>query len=475
MERGVLMNGLGILVKASRTFYLILFSRMLGAEGFGIYLLAFALQEFISKFAILGLNWGAKQVVGNLRSHGKIASIRPTVVRILCITLLFSSCVALGMAGAADWIASLLGQETVAAPLRIFAVGFPFLCGMYVLVYSFRPALNMKYEMYVTSIFEPMTVLVIGVIILQQSRTVEMLAYAHVAASMVGFLAAVYYFNRIYPSINRGSRAEIDWGMLFHGSAGMGGMELLGNLQGKVDLLFLALYFPPQVIGVYGAATQIVSLLRKAKAAFDPILMPIAQGLFLSGEKHRLQGEVTRAVSWAMYIGLLLMGLIILLPDQLLGLFGKEFSGEIYGRVLVILAVGQFFYMSMGLCEGILAITGHAYVTLVSAVLLLLTEVLLLLALIPVWGLLGAAMAASLPFIGVTVWRMVQCKGLMGIDMVSRAHLKLITVWAGCVALALLLSVLVSHENKINLVVSVSVFAAVHFAVSWRFQSASTT
>jgi len=97
------------------------------------------------------------------------------------------------------------------------------------------------------------------------------------------------------------------------------------------------------------------------------------------------------------------------------------------------------------------------------------------LALIPVWGLLGAAMAASLPFIGVTVWRMVQCKGLMGIDMVSRAHLKLITVWAGCVALALLLSVLVSHENKINLVVSVSVFAAVHFAVSWRFQSASTT
>ena len=70
LERGLLTNALGILVKASRTLYLILFGHVLGAAGFGTYLLAFAVQEAVSKFAILGLNWGGKQLVGRLIADG---------------------------------------------------------------------------------------------------------------------------------------------------------------------------------------------------------------------------------------------------------------------------------------------------------------------------------------------------------------------------------------------------------------------
>jgi len=68
-------------------------------------------QEFISKFAILGLNWGGKQVVGSLLAEGKEHSVRPTVIRILWITLLFSSLLAFALTQSADWLASLLGQK----------------------------------------------------------------------------------------------------------------------------------------------------------------------------------------------------------------------------------------------------------------------------------------------------------------------------------------------------------------------------
>jgi len=470
LERGLLTNVLGIIVKASRTIYLLLFSRILGAEGFGIYLLAFAVQEFISKFAILGLNWGGKQVIGSLLAEGKESSVRPTVLRILWMTLLFSSLVAFALAQGADWVASLLGQETLAGPLKIFAIGFPFLSGMYVLVYSFRPKLNMKYEMYVTSIIEPISVLLIGIAMLQKFDNVEALAYAHVSASVIAFLAAIYFFNRIYPSTQRHGQVSIDWNMLLHGSTAMGGMELVGNLQSKIDLILLALYFPPHVIGVYGAATQIVSLLRKSKAAFDPILMPIAQGLYLHSDQDHLQAEVSRAVNWAMAIGLGLLGLMILMPSQLLGLFGSEFSGEVFSTALIILAVGQFFYMSLGLSEGVLAITGHAYVTLISAVVLVMAEVVLLLLLIPAWGLTGAAIAASVPFIGVTFWRMAQTKRLLDIKMFSRKQARILIVWAGSLALALLLSALASHQAAINIVVSVLVFFLAYITITWRFR-----
>lgn len=208
----------------------------------------------------------------------------------------------------------------------------------------------------------------------------------------------------------------------------MGGMELIGNLQSRLDLFFLARYFPPHVIGVYGAASQIVSLLRKARAAFDPILMPIAQGLFLRSSPERLQGEVTRAVGWAVYVGLGLLGLMVLLPDELLGLFGSDFSGAGFGSVLIILAVGQFFYMSLGLSEGVLAITGHAYITLVSALVLVGIEIVLLPLLIPLMGLEGAASAASVPFVIVTLWRMLQTRRLLGVDLITTMHARVVVV-----------------------------------------------
>ena len=45
--RGVLVNLAGILVKVTRTLYLLLFSHLLGAKVFGLYLLAFAVQEAV--------------------------------------------------------------------------------------------------------------------------------------------------------------------------------------------------------------------------------------------------------------------------------------------------------------------------------------------------------------------------------------------------------------------------------------------
>jgi len=472
LERGLLMNALGIVIKASRTIYIILFSRILGAEGFGIYLLAFAIQEFISKFAILGLNWGGKQVVGSMLAQGQEDSVRPTVIRILWITFLFSSVVAFTLIQTADWLASLVGQKSLAGPLKIFAIGIPFLAGMYVLVYSFRPKLNMKYEMYVTSIIEPISVLLIGIVILLKFRNVEALAYAHVAASVIAFLAAVHFFNRVYPPLKRPGNVSIDWKMLWHGSTAMGGMDLIGNLQSKIDLLILAMYFPPHVIGVYGAATQIAALLRSAKAAFDPILMPIAQGLYLHSSQERLQEEVSRAISWAVTIGLGLLGLMILMPGQLLGLFGSEFSGDVFTTALIILAIGQFFYMSLGLSEGILAITGHAWITLIGAVVLVIAEIVLLLLLIPAWGLTGAAMAASIPFIAVTLWRMVQSKRLLDIRMFTKPQAKIFIVWAGCLSFALLLPTMMNQKAEFSITVSALVFFASYLVMTRRFSLA---
>ena len=146
LARGVLVNLTGIIAKVSRPLYLILFSRVLGVESFGLYMLAFAIQEAVSKFAILGLNWGSKLVVGHLKSTGRSDEIALTVGRILMTALAFSTFVAFLLFLSAPWIAeSFFNQPELARLLRIFSFGMPALCGMFVLTYSYRPSLDMRY------------------------------------------------------------------------------------------------------------------------------------------------------------------------------------------------------------------------------------------------------------------------------------------------------------------------------------------
>lgn len=469
LERGLLTNALGIIVKASRPLYLLVFSRMLGAEGFGLYLLAFAVQEFISKLAILGLNWGVKQLVGDLVTHGRQGEVRGAVARVLAVTLLSSALVGLLLALLSMTVATLAGHAAIGEALAVFAAGFPFVCGMYVLVYSFRPKLDMRFELYVTSIIEPVGVLVLGSVFLLGDATVLSLARAHVIAAAIAFAAALYWFLRLYPAGERRERASVDWRRLAHGSAAMGGMEVVSNLQSRLDLLFLAQTYPPAVLGIYGAAGQVVSLLRKAKAAFDPILMPIAQDLHLRSDHDRLQAAVTRAVGWASYVGLGLLGLIMLLPEPLLGLFGREFSAAGYGEVLIILAIGQFFYMSLGLSEGVLAITGHGYTTLLGAVVLVALEFALLLVLTPAFGLVGAALAASLPFVVVTLWRMRQSRRLLGIELFTRTHVPLLLAWLASLGIAYALSSLLDRTSAVGLAAAAVVFLVVYKLAGWRW------
>ena len=364
LARGVLVNGLGVLLKTSRPLYLVLFARLLGIEDFGIYLLAFAIQEAVSKVAILGLNWGGKQVIGYLYTADRHSEIRPAAIRITWLTLAASTLIAAILYVVCEFFKT--GDGSVAGAIQVFAVSMPFVCGMFVVVYMIRPTLDMRYEMYVTSVVEPVAVLVFGAAFLYLSADVNAAAWAHVVAAVIAFVFSLYYFDKVFPRDAADSKCELDWRMLAHGSMTMGTIEFLSNVKQRIDLFFVAQSLPLSYVGAYGAIVEVGSVLRKAKAVFDPVLMPLAQRLHLRGEAKALQEQVLKSVRWSYWLGFFLLGLCILVPDRILGLFGPEFVGPVFALALIVYAIGQFLHMSLGLSEGLLSITGHANAALVN-------------------------------------------------------------------------------------------------------------
>lgn len=429
LARGVAVNLAGILVKASRAFYLLLFSRVLGVESFGLYVLAFAVQEAVSKVAILGLNWGSMRVVGELKAAGRDHEIRPAVGKILVFTLAFSSVTALLLALGAEAVGEgLFGLPALARPLRLFCLGMPPLCGMFVLTYSYRPSLDMRYELYVRSVIEPVGVLLFGALFLAAGRGLDGAVLAHVIAAAAGFAAALFLFARLYPR-SPGPAGKVDAWMLFHSSAGMGGMEFLTTLKSRIDLMVLSRFLPLAHVGIYGAVIEIGTMLKKFRSAFDPILMPLSQSLLLKQEKEKLREQLALALGWSLQIGLAVFGVILLAPGFLVSLFGPDFVRAGVGTVLAVFSLGQLFHMSLGLMEGVLAITGFAYVTLVNMAVLIGLNFVLLLALVPSMGMAGAALATAVSYVFVTAWRFQQARRLLGINPLAAAHLRILLIW----------------------------------------------
>ncbi len=429
LARGVFTNTLGVAARTSRPLFLIIFSRFLGAEGFGLYLLGYAIQEVVGKAGVLGLNWGSMKVVGDLKGQGHLNSVRKVVGTILALGLISSTLTALFLAGFAPWIAeSVIQKPELGRPLSLFALTIPCVSGTFILLDSIRPSLDMRYEVVVRQLIEPLSVLLLGILALSQGWGVMGLAGAHVATSVLTFGLALFCFRRVYPRAE-GEKVKVPWRKLYHSSIGMGGMEFLNQFKFRLDLMVIARFMPLAFVGAYGAVVEICGILRKVRSAFLPILMPLTQGLHLGGEKKRFEEQLGTALRWSMIPTLALTGTIILLPTAYLKVFGDDFVVATFA--LVILAVGHLFYVNLGLLEAVLAIIGRFYMTLANLVIAFSINLLVLLWLVPKWGLLAAAWSTAATFLGISIVLYLQTKRFLGVEPFDRRQLKSIGAFLG--------------------------------------------
>jgi O-antigen/teichoic acid export membrane protein len=129
-----------------------------------------------------------------------------------------------------------------------------------------------------------------------------------------------------------------------------------------------------------------------------------------------------------------MVGPMLLVPGVFLSVFGPGF--EAGALALSVFALGQLFHVTLGLLEGVLQVTGFAYSMLVNSMVLVAGNTALLLLWVPKWGLLGAAIASTASFVGVTAWRLVQGRRLLRIWPFDRSQVKPLVSFAIATALA---------------------------------------
>jgi O-antigen/teichoic acid export membrane protein len=147
-------------------------------------------------------------------------------------------------------------------------------------------------------------------------------------------------------------------------------------------------------VGVYSAAARTVLMSTLILIAVNAIAAPKFAALWRSGDFDGLGRSVLHSSRLLLAFSTPIFLVFFLAPSAVMQLFGGAFA-ERGAPLLFIMALGQFVNVATGSLVPLLAMSGHERLVRNNVAFGALLSLALSMILIPVWGVVGAAVATS--------------------------------------------------------------------------------
>ncbi len=165
-------------------------------------------------------------------------------------------------------------------------------------------------------------------------------------------------------------------------------------LLSQTDIIMLGAMIGAEQAGIYAAASRVAGIVGLGIAAVNTISAPLISELYSTGDQQRLQRMITIGARGMLVMTFITAMVLIIFGNSILGLFGDEFvAGE---DALFILLAGQCFNVLSGSVGTIMTMTGHQNQAALIFGTAAIINILLNAALIPMYGMVGAAAATAL-------------------------------------------------------------------------------
>ena len=180
------------------------------------------------------------------------------------------------------------------------------------------------------------------------------------------------------------------------------------------DVILIYWILDPATAGIYFAASRLANVFAMLSAALYTFAARRLPSLYFSRNHEEFEHTLTLM---AEVTALCVAGGLVIIwvgASHLLGLFGPAFAAQHW--TLVVLAIGTAFQAAGGPSAAILQLTGHegGYVRVVAANVAI--RIIGFLVLIPWFGVLGAAVSATLSLVIATVALNILCRRRTGVD-----------------------------------------------------------
>ncbi len=370
-------------------------ARLLGAAGYGAYSFALACVGVLSVPALLGYDGLLVREVARFRAKERWASLHGLLRRARQMTLVASLGLALAGAGLA-WAFSGQLERPMLTAFWTALFALPFLTQTRVIQATMIGLRHITAAQVPETAFQPafFLALIAGTALLLAGRLDAQVAVGlYSVSALAAFVLATGLSRRARKAVMRPDAPEYATGAWLRSAVPFALTAGLSVLGASLGVLMLAPMQGAEAAGILGIANAAAALVALPLLAINTSLAPTVSTVFAEGDKAEIQRLATKAARGAFAFCLPLALIYVVFGSWILLLFGEDFQAGY--AALVILSAAQVINAAMGSVGLLLQMTGHERDVAAGLAIAVAVNLAVNLALIPVWGVDGAALGAA--------------------------------------------------------------------------------
>ena len=396
LAKGAGITAIGMAVSKALTYlYRVSIARFVGPEAYGQLSLALMVVGVTSTVAYLSLGSGLRKFIPEFRVKDQKARVKGLVIDVLEISVPLSVLLFAALFLGADFIASTFFSSPDVAPLiRILALTVPL--GTLSSAF-FDTTLGFNKIIYKTAtvrILQNAVQLVLTVALLLIGYEVAGAAWGMLAGSILAAALGLYFMEKkVGPILTANVKPVHSKKTLLRYSSPLVISGLLGTLLGWADTALLGYYMEDTQVGLYNAALPTAMLILLPHRAIGSLALTSFSEL-KEREEEKVEASLQTATRWVFSLVFPAFLILLLFSEQVLTLlWGSTYSQA--SIALSILAAGYLFDALVGRVGSFLQSKGHTRYILYNNTAALILNLGLNVALIPIYGIIGAAIATA--------------------------------------------------------------------------------
>ncbi|MBU3897271.1 MAG: oligosaccharide flippase family protein [Nanoarchaeota archaeon] len=379
----------------------IIMARWLGPSGYGIIALCLSFIGIISTLTMLSFEDTITRYISYLKDEGKRKSLLNFIFKISTVLSAIASVLVYYFA---ENISMWFNNSELAIPLKIFSISIPFYALLKISVSCFRGLQLAKYKLYFSDIFFSVSRVVLVVFFLLFGYGIVGAAFGYVIAIILsGTLAFLFLERKLISIRTKQLLSKTDMVDMFRFSWPIMLISLFNISYANLGTIFLGIFKMSSDVGIYNASLPTAGILSFVLTSFLFLFMPVIAELYAKKNMTAISSLFDTITRLTFVLTFPLFLIFLVFPEKIISImFGDAYVGAALS--LAILSIGIFISAITGPAGSIFIAIGKTKLALFYFLIITISNIILSIALIPSYGVTGAAMAASIAIILGNVW-----------------------------------------------------------------------
>ncbi|HXJ90001.1 MAG TPA: flippase [Candidatus Binatia bacterium] len=401
-------------------------ARVLGAEQLGLYALGMTLVSLTQLVSNLGLQGTAARYIAVYSATKNFDALRGFLTRSVGIVLSLTSVFSLGLIVAGGWLARRLYHAPglsqyipLFALLTVLGAANTFYCQV---LAGFK---DITKRTLITNFIGTPLVIALTVLLLALGTGMHGYLWAQILNSIIVSALLIFAAWKLTPPAARfswRSLPPLDPEVKAFAAAAFG-MSAVEFLVSQADKVLLGFYLTPALVGIYVAASTIAAMVPLVLQSVNQIFAPVIADLHSRNRIDVLQRLFQTLTKWVVGLTLPLVLVVITYAAPLMRMFGAAF--ETGWPVLVIGVVGQIVNCGVGSVGLLLFMSGNQRRLMKVQFVMVGVSLLMNIMLIPMLGVVGAALASASVNVAGNVWNLLEVRKALHIIPYNRSYFAL--------------------------------------------------